>query len=237
MTRSKRAHRFRFAASIVVGWGWALASATGPLAAQDTAVEPADSSLAEPVAEAPGLPVFFTLGFAYGERADDCTLCESPLDVKSFSAHVSVGKYLTKGLGVGIDGSIWKRGRPGTPGPADSTGAVTATSLSNQLGNVSVSLSWETWHLWLRTGVGLAFGSQDQEEAQDDATPVIVTASGRGIGYSFGGGLTLPLHPMISLAAYGNYNVGNYDLTSVNGVLERGTQHRFWEVGIGVSLR
>lgn len=219
-----------FSSLFVILW---TALLPGSLRAQP--VVPADST-SEVLAPA-GLPIFLTLGLAYGKRTDDCTLCESPLDNKSFSAHLSLGKRLPKGLGVGLDASVWKRGRPGTPGPADSTGAATPTSLSNMLGNASVSLSYQIWHAWVRGGTGIAWGHQDQEEPGEEESPVVVRASGKGVGYSFGGGLKLPLHPMIALAVYGNWNAGTYDLTSIRGVIERDTQHRFWEIGIGITLR
>lgn len=196
----------------------------------------ADTILAEDVAP-PGLPVFLTLGLGFGQRKDGCTLCSSPLDDKSFTGHLSLGRHLAKGIGIGVDVSAWRRGRPGTPGPADSTGVPVATNLSNMLGNASVTASYQVWYSFVRVGAGFAWGHQDVEELNESGEPLVLRASGKGIGYSFGGGLMLPVHPMISLAVFGNWNAGRYDLSSVNGVMARDSRHRFYEVGFGLTLR
>ena len=207
------------------------------LSAQVPTDAAADSTQLAEAPVAPGLPIFFTLGLGFGQRQDGCTLCASPLDDQSFTGHVSVGKYLTKGLGLGLDASVWRRGRPGTPGAPDSTGVATPTTLSNMLGNASVTLSYEVWHIFARAGGGFAWGSQDLEELNDQDEAVVIRASGKGIGYSLGGGFTIPVHPMIAVAFFGNWNAGQYDLTSINGVAERDAKHQFWEVGFGVTLR
>lgn len=215
-----------------------LSVASPPLLAQaapDSAA--AGDTLIAAEIQPPGLPVFLTLGLGFGQRKDGCVLCSSPLDDKSFTGHLSLGRPLGKGIGVGVDVSAWRRGRPGTPGPADSTGVPVATNLSNMLGNASVTASYQVWHSFVRVGAGFAWGHQDLEELDEAGEPVVVRASGKGIGYSLGGGLMLPVHPMISLAVFGNWNAGRYDLSSVNGVMARDSQHRFYEVGFGLTLR
>ena len=207
-----------------------------PAAAQDDPTEalPADSGVAQLQT---GLPVFVTLGLAYGQRKDGCRLCASPLDDKSFSGHLSVGKLLGNGVGVGVDASVWRRGRPGTPGPADSTGVPVGTNLSNMLGNVSVTASYQIWHSWVRAGAGFAWGRQDLEELNEAGETIVLTASGKGVGYSLGAGLMLPVHPMVGLALFANWNAGQYDMATVNGVVARETKHRYYEIGFGVTLR
>ncbi|MGI9628146.1 MAG: hypothetical protein ACR2QM_15020 [Longimicrobiales bacterium] len=185
----------------------------------------------------PGLPVFVTLGFGFGQRKDGCSLCGSPLDTKSFTGHLSVGRHLTGGLGIGVDVSAWRRGRPGTPAPADSTGVPVGVTLTNMLGNASVTASYQFWHAFARVGAGFAWGHQDIEEPGEADDVVVLRASGKGIGYSVGGGLMLPVHSLVSLVAFGNWNAGQYDLNSVNGVLARESKHRYYEVGVGVTIR
>ncbi len=195
-------------------------------------------AIAEAVAPAPaGLPVFATLGFAFGQRRDGCALCVSPDDDESFSAHLSVGKYLVGGLGVGVDGSMWKRSRPIGPGAVAAGDAEAPTALANTLGNASLVFSVERWHLFVRGGGGLAWGSQDTTESDSDGEISVVPLSGMGIGYTVGAGLTLPLHPMVSLAFFGNYNVGRYDLSSPGGAVHRDAMHEVVELGVGVTLR
>ena len=55
--------------------------------------------------------------------------------------------------------------------------------------------------------------------------------------YSLGGGVTLPLASMVSLAFFGNWNVGTYDLASPEGVLERDSRHEYLELGFGLTIR
>lgn len=188
-------------------------------------------------AAASGLPVFFTAGLAFGRRSDGCTLCASPRNKESFSAHLSLGKYLGHGLGVGIAASAWRRGHPGPVLEADSAGAPGATSLDNLLGNASVSFSWQVWRLWVRAGGGLAWAHQDVVEQDAEGNAVVARASGVGIGYSVGGGFALPLAGPASLAFYANYNGGRYDLATPTAVLERKARHEYLELGVGITLR
>lgn len=221
-----------------------LASA-GPLSAQNPEGTPipvdstvTDSILADSAAtEGLGLPLFAVLGFGYGTRMGDCVLCANPQDNRSFVGHLSVGRPLGKGVGVGLDASVWMKGRPGTPGPADSTGVPVATSLTNMLGNVSVSFSYDIWHTFVRAGFGLAFGRQDLEFENPEGAIVMQTASGMGVGYSLGGGFTIPLASVVSLALFGNWNVGFYDMRSPQGLTVRGAKHQWFEFGVGVALR
>lgn len=184
-----------------------------------------------------GLPVFLVLGLGYGSRNDACVLCESPEDNKSFTGHLSLGRPLGYGFGVGLDVSVWRRGRPGTPLPPDSTGVPGETSLANTLGNLSVSFSYDFWHLYLRAGGGLAFGSQDLETTDANDNPLIHTASGWGVGYSAGLGLKIPVASVVSLSLFGNWNVGHYDMISPQGLTERQARHQFLELGAGLAIR
>ena len=201
----------------------------------------ASQEVAVPVAEtaqpAVGLPIFATLGFGFGVRRDGCVLCESPEDNESFSAHLSVGRTLLEGIGVGLDASVWRRSRPGVPGPPDSTGAPTATSLSNMLGNTSVVFSYQWWHLYVRAGGGIAWGSQSLEEEAEEGAAVVAPWSGMGVGYTLGAGVTLPVYSLISMAFYANLNTGQYDMTRAAGGVVRDTEHRYVEIGVGLSLR
>ena len=118
--------------------------------------------------EGGGLPIFFTVGLGYGQRFDRCAYCASTQNIRSFTGHVSLGKYVAGGLGVGVD---------------------------------------------------------------------VTTASGMGVGYSLGGGATLPLASLASLVLFVNWNVGSYDLATPAAVLERGVKHKFVELGFGLTVR
>jgi hypothetical protein len=137
------------------------------------------------------------------------------------------------GLGVGMDASVWRRGHPGVPAAADSLGAGRATKLVNQLGNASLTFSVQRWQIFARAGIGLALGQQDLQDVAGNVT----TATGMGIGYSLGGGITLPLASLVSLAFFGNWNVGSYDLTTPTAVIERGVRHEYVELGFGLTIR
>ena len=97
--------------------------------------------------------------------------------------------------------------------------------------------SYQFWHIYLRAGGGLAWGSQDLEIAGSNDDITVQTASGVGIGYSAGAGLTLPIASVVSLAFFGNWNVGHYDMISAQGVSERGLKHEYLELGVGLALR
>jgi hypothetical protein len=211
----------------------------GALAAQDTgAASDSTTAVAAEVAEAAGLPIFLTLGAGYGQRSDPCSLCASPDNTDSFTGHLSVGKFLGHGIGVSVDASVWKRGHPGPMvGAADSASVATATSLSNTLGNASLTFSYQLWHIYVRGGAGLAWGSQDIETTDESGDATVETASGKGIGYSAGAGLTVPLGGPVSLVFFGNWNVGRYDLSAPEGVLQRGARHEYVELGFGLTLR
>lgn len=191
-----------------------------------------------PAAEEPppaaGLPIFLTVGLGYGQRFDPCAQCASPQNLDSFTGHLSLGKYVMPGLGIGVEASAWRRGHPGLPMAADSAGAGgTPTTLVNQLANASVALSYETWHVFVHAGVGIAMGQQDVQDTEGS----IAAAKGMGVGYTFGGGATLPLASMVSLAVFANWNVGSYDLATPTQVLERGVRHEFVELGFGLTTR
>lgn len=200
---------------------------------------PDTTVVADSLAPAPGfvVPVLAVLGFGYGMRNDGCILCESPEEDRSFSAYLGIVKPLKSGIGVGLDASVWRKGRPGTPGALDTLGVPTPTSLANMLGNVSVSFSYDYWHLFVRAGAGVSFGRQDLEMENQEGAVIIHTASGWGPGYSLGGGFTVPVASMVSLAFYGNWNVGHYDLVSPQGLTERGARHRYLELGVGLAMR
>ena len=185
----------------------------------------------------PALPAFVLLGLGYGGRSDECVLCENPQDNKSFTGYLSLGRPLGKGFGIGVDASVWRKGRPGTPVVADSTGVPSGTSLANMLGNLSISFSYQYWHFFVRAGGGIAFGSQDLEMTATNGDILVHTASGFGVGYSAGAGFTVPLANIVSLAFFGNWNVGNYDMVSPQGLTERGAKHEYLEFGVGVAVR
>ncbi len=195
---------------------------------QPMAVEPESSG---------GIPIFFTVGAGYGQRRDPCAYCASPQNTESFTGHFSIGKSFAYGLGLGVDASVWQKGHPGPEIAGDSTTAAVPTSLSNRLGNASLTLSWQVWRLFVRGGGGFAWGHQDIAGLDEEGEATIERASGKGIGYSFGGGITLPLASAISLVIFGNYNVGTYDLSSPSGVVERGVTHEYLELGFGLTIR
>ncbi len=183
------------------------------------------------------MPVAVILGVGYGERSDECFLCDSPRNNKSFTGYLSIGRPLTHGVGVSLDASVWMKGRPGTPGAVDENGVPTPSTLRNILGNLSASVFLEVWRLYLRAGAGMAFGSQDLEMSLADGSMAVHTARGFGVGYSLGAGATVPLVSVAHLAVFANWNVGGYDMVSPQGLTERGARHEYLEVGIGVSAR
>lgn len=205
-----------------------------------------DAATADTVQEAPARvedegggrpPAFFTIGVGYGLRQDDCVLCVSPEDDQSFTAHVGVGKYLAGGLGVGIDASVWRRTRQRALAAPDTTGPAAATSLSNMLGNASLSVSYHLWHMFAHVGGGVAWGHQDLEETSESGQTTITRVSGIGVGYTLGSGVTVPVYNAISIAIFGNWNVGYYDMSAPGEVVVRGAQHRFYEVGVGITIQ
>ena len=223
--------------AVTIGRAPAVAQTAAEIQGQGTAP---DSALGDrTVGEGPamGLPVFATLGFGFGSRSDECVLCESPEDNESFSAHLSVGRPLAAGVGVGLEVSVWKRGRPGLPGPADESGEPTTTPVANTLGNASIAFSYQVWHLYARAGAGLAWASQSLVVPGEDGDPALASWSGKGVGYTVGGGVTVPLHPMMSLAFYANWNLGTYDMSEAQGAVHRDVRHEYVEIGVGVSLR
>lgn len=220
---------------VAVGLLLAIWLAPPPGSAQGPPLDPAADTAAATV-ESPstrGLPLFLTVGIGYGQRFDSRSQCSNPQNIQSFTGHVSIGKYLTRELGIGVDASVWRRGHPGAPGAPDSLGVPTPTTLVNQLGNVSLSLSLEAWHIFVRAGVGIALGRQDLQ----DAGGLVTSATGLGLGYSVGGGATLPLASLVSLAIFANWNAGRYDLITPSEVLDRGATHRYVELGFGLTLR
>jgi len=182
-------------------------------------------------------PVYAVLGLGYGMRSDGCVLCESPEEDSSFSVYLGVVRPLGKGFGVGLDVNLWRRGRPGTPGPLDPEGVPEPIPLSNTLANLSVSFSYDYWQLFVHAGAGLAFGSQDLEMENPEGAIIIHTASGLGPGFTAGAGITIPVASMVSLAFYGNLNVGHYDMVSPQGLTERSAKHQYLELGVGVGMR
>ncbi|MEZ4416884.1 MAG: hypothetical protein R3E10_14130 [Gemmatimonadota bacterium] len=212
-----------------------LSALGGPAAPRLSAQEAADSVSAP--APTPKLPFFVTLGLGYGQRSDPCAFCTSPDNTDSFTAHLSLGKYVGNGFGVGLDASVWQRSHPGPIVQGEADAEPAATPLVNRLANLSVALSWQTWHVFVRGGAGVALGSQGMEDNAVGQEATVITASGKGIGYTVGGGLTLPVHSLVSLALFANLNSGTYDLTTLHGVLQRDAEHRYLEVGFGVSMR
>lgn len=186
---------------------------------------------------APGF--FFSAGGGYGMRFDPCAQCTSVENIESFTAHVSLGTYLIGGLGVGVNASAWRRGHPGVPTVAppvegeEGSGGLQPTSLVNQLTNVSLTFSYQAWHTFAHAGVGVALARQDVQ-AEDDT---VSRASGKGIGYTIGGGIMLPIAGPASLMLFGNWNHGRYDLVSPEAILQRGVTHDYAELGFGVTIR
>lgn len=224
--------------AVVVALLAGAAPATGQAAAGAAADTLADAqatavSQAVPAESAGGLPIFVTAGMGFGQRFDPCAQCPSPDNIESFTAHVSLGKYMVPDLALGVDASVWRRGHPGAPMGADSTTAGTPVALVNQLGNASLVASFETWQVFFRLGVGVAIGRQDVQDDQG----VVSTGTGLGVGYTFGAGASVPLVSMVSLAFFLNYNVGSYDLTSPTAVLERDVRHEFLEMGFALTMR
>jgi hypothetical protein len=202
--------------------------------------EPEDSLAAQDSLAGPPplqLPVHGILGLGYGMRSDACVLCDSPDEDSSFSAYLGVIRPLFKGLGVGLDISVWRKTRPGTPGAPDPEGIPEPMPLANMLGNISVSFSYEYWHLFARAGAGVAYGSKDLEMENLAGDVIVHRASGWGPGFSLGGGFGIPVASMVSLAFYGNLNVGQYDMVSPQGLIERDARHQYLELGVGVTVR
>jgi hypothetical protein len=42
---------------------------------------------------------------------------------------------------------------------------------------------------------------------------------------------------VVSLAFFGNWNVGHYDMVSPQGLTERDAMHEYLEFGVGVAVR
>ena len=200
---------------------------------QDTLSEGATPPSEAVAPEGGGLPIVLTVGMGYGQRFDPCAHCTNPQNVQSFTGHLGLGKYLWRGLAVGVDASVWRRSHPGTPPAADSLGTATPTKLMNQLGNVSLSFSYEAWHVFVRGGVGVALAQQDIQDLAGDVS----SASGMGVGYSVGGGVMVPLASMVSLVFFGNWNAGGYDLSTPSAMIERGVRHEYVELGFGLTTR
>ena len=217
------------------------------LLAVPAVAQEAPDSLASPseevvASEGGGLPVALTLGLGWGVRTDPCVACADPENIDSFSAHLGLHKPLGGGLGVGLDVSVWQRGHPAPEGSvvvgAETTDAEAGPpSLTNRLMNISVSFSYRVRYLYLRAGVGPALGSSDVAESDGNDGFLINTASGGGVGYSVGGGVTLPVAGPIGLAFYANWNSGSYDLNLPTTVLARGAKHQYLEMGVGLSVR
>lgn len=223
------------ASGMILPAGLAGQTPGGTATQQDSAFVPDSIPPDPPVEKKP--PVYAVLGLGYGSRNDACVLCESPSDNQSFTGHLSVGRPLGHGFGVGADVSVWRRARPGTPLPADSSGVPGETVLANTLGNLSVSFSYDIWHLYVRAGGGLSYGSQDLEATDANGNLMVHTASGWGVGYSAGIGLTVPVASVVSVAFFGNWNVGRYDMISPQGLTERAARHEYLEFGVGVAVR
>ena len=117
MSRSNRRRSYQGGLLRVATTAVLLASclSVGPgLYAQDL---PPDTAVATvPALPASGLPIFLTVGLGYGQRWDPCAYCSSARNTQSFTGHVSIGKYITRGLGIGVDASVWRRAHPGLPG-------------------------------------------------------------------------------------------------------------------------
>lgn len=188
-----------------------------------------------------GPPVGIILGLGWGMRSDDCTGCGDPENLSSFGVHLSLTKPLVAGLGVGLDISGWQRGHPAPAGatrPDEEPDPTALPSLTNRLGNASVVFSYRTGPLYLRGGVGVALAWADVVEDDGGTGPgVIRTASGKGVGFTGGGGLLLPLSGNLGLAFYANWNYGRYDLTSPTTVVARDAAHEVLELGVGVAFR
>jgi hypothetical protein len=181
-------------------------------------------------------------------RSDDCLSCAEPENTNSFALHLSLTRPLIGGVGVGLDASVWQRGHPapagavrpdaggGDAGGDAGGGADELERLTNRLANVSVVFSYQAAPLFLRGGVGVALAWSDVIEGDVDA-PLIRTASGKGVGFTAGGGLLLPVSGNLGLAFYANWNYGRYDLTSPTQVVARDATHDYLEFGVGIAFR
>lgn len=195
-------------------------------------------------ASASGPPVSIVLGIGWGMRQDDCIGCAEAQNTDSFSGHLALTKPLVAGLGVGLDASVWQRGHPAPAGatrPGDGSGAAgdgaDSPRLTNRLANLSVVFSYQAGYLYLRGGVGGALGWADLVEDDGNGGAVIATASGKGVGFTAGGGLLLPVAGNLGLAFYANWNYGKYDLTSPTAVVARDATHDYLELGVGIAFR
>jgi opacity protein-like surface antigen len=172
----------------------------------------------------------------WGIRTDPCTACASPENTSSFTAHLAVAKPLHRGLGVGVDVSVWRRSHPG-PFGADTALVDQPSTLVNMLVNASVTFSYEVSYLWVRGGVGPALSRTDVLEDDGSGTEIKAGASGMGVGYTLGAGVRMPLAGPISLAFFANWNAGGYDLSTARAVVARGAKHEYLELGMGIALR
>lgn len=217
--------------------GQAVPDSLAATAAEDEALAGAAAEQAEPALPAPAF--FFGAGGGYGLRFDPCAQCTSVENTESFTGHVSFGTYLAGGLGVGVNASAWRRGHPGVPTVAEEvegeedSGGLQPTSLVNQLTNVSLTFSYQAWHTFVHAGVGVALARQDVQ-AEDDT---VSSATGKGIGYTVGGGILLPIAGPASLMFFANWNHGRYDLATPEAILQRGVTHDYAEMGFGVTIR
>jgi hypothetical protein len=209
---------------------------SGTVAGRDSMVVADSAALADTAVSKPAssrLPVYLTVGLAFGRRFDACALCADTANIDSFSGRLELGKYLGHGLGVGVEANVWRKGVPGPMG-ADSTGADAPTTLSNTVGNGSLIFSWQVWHLWAQAGGGLAFEGIDFIPAGSSTAD---HAKGIGVGYTVGVGASLPVAGPLGVAFYANYSAGRYDLSSPTEVVRRNVRHDYLEAGMGITLR
>ena len=192
---------------------------------EDPDLPPDTAATTVPALPESGVPIFLTLGLGYGQRWDRCAYCASAKNTESFTGHVGLGKYVTGGLGVGVDASVWRRSHPGLPGAVDSLGVATPTALLNQLGNVSVSLSFAAWRLFHPRRRGRSDGMAGHPGRQRGRSDRLWDRD-----------RLLPLASLVSLVVFANWNVGSYDLSTPLAVIERGIKHEYIELGFGLTL-
>lgn len=219
-----------------------VAGQAPPVPAVADSATAASPAMAAAQASAP--PVGIVLGIGWGMRQDDCIGCAEAANTDSFSGHLSITRPLLAGVGVGLDASVWQRGHPAPAGavrPDDGGGdagdGADPPGLTNRLANLSVVFSYQAGVLYLRGGVGGAFGWADMVEDDGNGGGIIATASGKGVGFTAGGGLLLPVAGKLGLAFYANWNYGTYDLTSPTAVVARDVTHEYLELGVGIAFR
>jgi hypothetical protein len=209
------------------------AQATGASTAAPDSLPPEGGAIDVPTAKSGRAGPYLLLGGAYSQRRDGCPFCSGLDDDDNFTGHLRVGRHLGAGFGLGLDASVWRRSRSDVVSDGETT--ESETQLQTLLGNLSLSLNYRIWQLYLHAGGGLAYGRVDLPDPANEGGP-LRAASGLGIGYSAGAGIGLPMAGPVSLTLFANWNVGRYDLISQGFTMASDIEHRFLEVGLGLGF-